>query len=745
MTRLTLPHSSPRDTDPGPTPRGLLPPDLVREMLACQVLLQEEWERLPADAADEVSRSPDGPTLLAVLVRHGLLTEFQAGQITQGGARALIVGGYRLCGRIGSGGMGVVYLAEHIALRRRVALKVARFGAGDEPASLQRFQIEMRTAAQINHPGVVTVYDAGQVRDAVPEAGVLHYMAMEHLEGRTLQDVVAADGPLDPAAACGLIAQVAAALAEAHRQHLVHRDIKPSNVFVTSDGRAKLLDFGVARNFRSRMTETGAVLGTVDYMAPEQTRDAAAVDIRADIFSLGATLFWCLTGRPPFDPSDDILQALAQRAKEPPPSPRAARPAVPRELDALVRRMMALDPAERPADPSAVLQALHPFCRAASAETPPEAEGGVPGIPGRHRALIVDDEPENVELCARVLEAEGIVCRGAAGGDEALEDLRRSPCDVVILDMQLPGMSGDEVMRRLRQEPPSPHLKIILTSGMMDPDVMARLLQEGADDFLPKPFSLTQLRARVKAALRHKDAQDQAGRLRHYLQKANDALERDLLARDGDLVMARNVLVLAMAKLVECREYESGRHLVRMQQYCRILAEEAAAMPSFKDQIDPQVVETLECCVPLHDIGKVGVPDHILLKPAPLTPEERVIMQAHTTIGAETLREVARQHPYSPAFMRMAIDIARHHHERWDGTGYPDRLAGADTPLAARLTALADVYDALRSRRIYKPALTHAAAVHTMTETRGQFDPALLAAFRRCAPRLEEVFERSPG
>jgi HD-GYP domain-containing protein (c-di-GMP phosphodiesterase class II) len=149
----------------------------------------------------------------------------------------------------------------------------------------------------------------------------------------------------------------------------------------------------------------------------------------------------------------------------------------------------------------------------------------------------------------------------------------------------------------------------------------------------------------------------------------------------------------------------------------------------------------LECCAPLHDIGKLGLPDHILLKPGKLTPDERILMQTHTTIGADTLKEVAKQHGFARVFLQMAIDITRHHHERFDGMGYPDGLAGTSIPLSARIVAIADVYDALRSRRIYKPALSHAATLQLMTEaSNGHFDPSLMHVFHRCATLFDKTF-----
>ena len=180
--------------------------------------------------------------------------------------------------------------------------------------------------------------------------------------------------------------------------------------------------------------------------------------------------------------------------------------------------------------------------------------------------------------------------------------------------------------------------------------------------------------------------------------------------------------------------------LLRMAHYSRCLAEQAAPVPAFAGQIEPNFVELLACCAPLHDIGNIGLPDHILLKPGEYTLNERILMQTHTTIGADTLTAVMKQHGAALVFLQMAVDIARHHHERFDGEGYPDRLAGSSIPLSARLVSICDVYDALRSRRTYKPALSHSAAVRVMTEiSTGQFDPNLLQVFRRCDSHFERI------
>jgi response regulator RpfG family c-di-GMP phosphodiesterase len=352
----------------------------------------------------------------------------------------------------------------------------------------------------------------------------------------------------------------------------------------------------------------------------------------------------------------------------------------------------------------------------------------------------VDDQPDIRRLCRMALAAEGLACDEAGSGPDAVAAAAAKPYDLVLLDVDLPGFNGEEVLRRIRRHPPGPHLKVIMFSGTATGDDLSRIMVAGADDFLTKPFSVVQLLARVKVALRLKDAQDRADQLNHDLLALNGELEKTLQARDGELIRARNGLVLALAKIIEHRSTETGAHLMRLQGYCRVLAGAAAATPAFAPLVDAHFVRTLVDCAPLHDIGKAALPDHILHKAGPLTPEERRAMQAHTTIGADTLREVIHQHPFATAFLRMAVDIARHHHERWDGTGYPDRLAGEQIPLAARLLAIADVYDAMRSRRVYKPGHPHEATVRIMTHSGGHFDPALLDVFLNCADELDRIF-----
>lgn len=722
--------------------------DMLREFLATSLVLQEEWDLLSSEKRETLEHCAGRSELLNMLVENGLLTSYQAGRIDAGTTFGLILGNYRVLDRLGAGGMGIVFRAEHLRMRKIVAVKVLPFGPEQDPRLLRRFLTEIRAIAQLQHPNIVGAIDAGEVRDR--EALTLHFFVMEYVPGQDLEDHVRQQGPLPAPKACDLMHQLASALAEAHKHNLVHRDIKPSNIQVTPEGQAKLLDFGLARNFRGGVTEPGTVLGTLDYMAPEQTKDAHSVDIRADLYGLGGVLYWCLTGHPPFAPKGNLIQDVAARAHQPPPSVCSQRHDVPIELDAVINRLMAIDPDDRYPTPQAVMDALLPFLKSEGRDPLPsrafpERDAGPELLESRAKQiLVVDDQPSIRTFCQFILQADGLNCDEAGGGVKALEMLRAKPYDLVVLDVDLPDLSGTDVCRQLRENPPCPNLKIIMASGGANADVMAQLLLSGADDFITKPFSVVQLQARVKAALRLKEAQDRSDVLNHHLLSVNLKLERGLGVRDGDGLEIRNTLVLAIAKLVEHRGNESRNHRIRLQKYCRRLAEEASR-GAFTTQIDANFIELLQACVPLHDIGKIGLPDHILLKPGKLDAEERMQMESHTLLGAAMLQEVAQESGATLALLRMAIDIVRHHHERYDGTGYPDRLAGNKIPLAARIVAIADVYDALRSRRAYRPAVSHDAALRIMLDpANGQFDPALVQAFENVASQFERVFRELP-
>jgi len=726
---------------------------ILGQLLDSSVLLTEEWESLPKEERHALL-SHDPESVLEGLVERGLLTEYQRGRIEAGTTFGLVLGNYRVLDRLGAGGMGVVFRAEHTRMRRLVAIKVLPLGPERDQRILRRFMTEIRAIAKLQHPNIVAAFDAGELSSPDGGMSVLHYFVMEYVPGQDLEQYVVMNGPMSPAQACDIMHQVASALGEANKHNLVHRDIKPSNIQITPEGQAKLLDFGLARNYKASVTEPGTLLGTVDYMAPEQVRDAHSVDIRADLYALGGVLYWCLTGKTPFPSNGNAVRDLARRLEQPPPSVRDKRPELPEELDRVIQRLMALNPEDRYPNPEATMRALLPLLKPELRDhflTAPRFDAVETAtidvtveqpLRKQHRILLVDDDDSMRNFCKYVLEAEGLDCDDVDCGRSALEATHQSNYDLLIVDINMPDMLGTEVCKKLREDPPGPNLKIILASGNANADIMAQMMMTGADDFITKPFSVAQLQARVKAALRLKDAQDRSDMLNRHLLTVNSQLEDSLDSRASDLVHARNALVLALAKLVERRSNEHGTHPVRMQHFARCLAEEARRCESLSMQIDHNFIELLGCCAPLHDLGMIGLPDHILLKPGKLDSDERVIMQAHTHMGAETLEQLLESHGSAVAFLQMAIDIARHHHERYDGSGYPDGLAGNEIPLSARIVAICDVYDALRSRRVYKPALSHMAAQQVMKDAAGtQFDPALLLAFERCAVKFDRIFK----
>jgi serine/threonine protein kinase len=326
--------------------------DLVRKSNQIDNARLEAYLRLPRRVP-----LPTNPRKLASqLVRDGLITNFQAEQFLLGKYKGFTLGGYRILERLGTGGVGTVYLAEHELMKRRVALKVLPVAYADDPALLERFRREARSAALLNHPHIVHVFDFRQ-------EGSIHFLVMEYIEGPNLQQLIERRGPLPVSVACDYARQAALGLHYAHEQGLIHRDIKPANLLVDPNGIVKVLDLGLAR-FRddressvTRQFNSKVVLGTADYLSPEQALDQPNLDGRSDIYSLGATLFALLTGRPPFH-EGTIGQKLMWHQTRCPQSVTELRPDVPKELANLVARMLAKSPEDRPASCAEVADQL---------------------------------------------------------------------------------------------------------------------------------------------------------------------------------------------------------------------------------------------------------------------------------------------------------------------------------------------------------------------------------------------------
>jgi response regulator RpfG family c-di-GMP phosphodiesterase/serine/threonine protein kinase len=731
----------------------------LHQIVRLHLLSADVVDRFLSEREERLAEYSSGVQMGQALVQAGLLTNYQLERVLASSTHGLVLGNYRVLDRLGSGGMGTVFLAEHCLMKRRVAVKVLPVD-DDCPLSVrQRFYAEMRVLAELCHTHIVMAFDAGNVVPDDPSLPELIYLVMELVDGGDLERLVLDKGPCDVATACRYIHQAASGLQAAHDRHLVHRDIKPSNILLTTTGQAKLVDFGLARQFCSRLTDPRALLGSLEFMPPEQSHDPSAVGKEADIYGLGATLFWLLTGEPPYPVVRHVGAALRALQEQEPRRVRDLRPDVPPECDRLVAQMMDRNPARRLPTPLAVMNALTPLL----AEPPPrEARGGrraerirdpkeaftadISSPPSlRHRALIVDDETHVRMLHRIILQSLQVECVEVKDGASALAaalstGAKGCPFDLILLDLGLPDMDGYEVCRRLRERSANPHLKIIVISGRGDANDLAESLPRGADDYVAKPFEPRQLLAKIGHALRMQDAQARIHMLTEQLMLTNQQLQQSLQSRGEDVRRAQDALLFAMAKMAESRDGETPGHLRRLQLYTRVLAQQAACQPPWTGLIDERFLEQLERCVPLHDIGKIGLPDNVLLKPGRLTPAERALVETHPLIGDRILEGLAREHGHSLEFLGMARTIVRHHHERYDGRGYPDRLAGDAIPAAARLVALADVYDALRRRRHHKAAMSHAVAIEVMQHSPGQFDPTLLAALSLCANEWENIY-----
>jgi putative two-component system response regulator len=328
------------------------------------------------------------------------------------------------------------------------------------------------------------------------------------------------------------------------------------------------------------------------------------------------------------------------------------------------------------------------------------------------RALIVDDDELSLELLQDILREMGYEVERAANGRQALERLRRDPIHLVITDWEMPEMNGLELCRAIRAEDFEGYVFTIMLTSREGGQQRIDGIHAGADAFLLKPLNSEELLVVLKTA------------------------ERILGLETRDLAM------FALAKLSESRDPDTGAHIERVQSFARLLAQYLSTTERYCDVIDTSFVRLIFQTTPLHDIGKVAIPDSVLLKPGKLTRDEMDIMRTHAGIGAQTLDASLQRFP-NVQFLQMARDIAMSHHERWDGTGYPNKLAGRDIPLAARIVALADVYDALTSRRVYREALTHAQAKTLIVAERGtQFDPDVVDAFLHTEEHFIAIKER---
>ncbi|PQA77894.1 two-component system response regulator [Rhodoferax sp. TS-BS-61-7] len=350
--------------------------------------------------------------------------------------------------------------------------------------------------------------------------------------------------------------------------------------------------------------------------------------------------------------------------------------------------------------------------------------------------LVVDDTPENLSLMSALLKDHYKV-KVANHGDKGLKiAMSDNPPDLILLDIMMPDIDGYEVCRRLKAHATTRDIPVIFLTAKSETEDEKKGLELGAVDYITKPISPSIVLARVATQLSLKASAD-------FLRDKNDFLEQEVAKRTQEVMAIQEVTILAMASLAETRDSDTGNHIRRTQYYVQALAEALKQHPRFTGFLTPYNIQMLFRSAPLHDIGKVGIPDCILLKPGRFTPEEFEIMKTHTTLGRDAIAHAEDALGTKVEFLSMAKDIALYHQEKWDGTGYPEGLSGNAIPISARLMALADVYDALISRRVYKEGMSHAQAVDIIVQGRAShFDPDIVDGFLEIQEEFRAIAQR---
>ena len=330
--------------------------------------------------------------------------------------------------------------------------------------------------------------------------------------------------------------------------------------------------------------------------------------------------------------------------------------------------------------------------------------------------LVVDDQPQNIELLEAYLVPQGYEIVKAANGEEALEKLSGNQIDLILLDVMMPGMDGFEVTRRVRQDDKHRLLPIILVTALRETEDRVKGIEAGCDDFISKPVDKMELLARVRSLLKVKAYNDLMSNYRKELESEVAKRTEELKQAFERIKAASLDTIYRLSMASEYKDEDTGAHIKRMSRYSAAVARRMG--------LDENMVETILYAAPMHDLGKIGIPDQILMKPGKLDPAEWEIMKQHTVIGAKILKGSDAE------FIRMGETIAQSHHEKWDGSGYPNSLKGMEIPIAGRITAIADVFDALISKRPYKKPFSVEKSLAIIREGRGShFDPDVVDAF----------------
>ncbi|MCB5183985.1 two-component system response regulator [Methylobacillus gramineus] len=352
----------------------------------------------------------------------------------------------------------------------------------------------------------------------------------------------------------------------------------------------------------------------------------------------------------------------------------------------------------------------------------------IPDNINKQTILVIDDAPENLSVINALLREFYYVKVTTKGADGLRVAQSQPQPSLILLDIMMPDVDGYEVCRQLKANPLTEHIPVIFLTAKIHMEDEQRGFDVGAVDYIVKPISPPIVLARIQTHL--------------FLNDQRRFLEYQVEQRTREIALTQDVTIFALASLAETRDNETGNHIRRTQTYVKLIAEKLCEQPKYAAMLTPAVIDMYYKSAPLHDIGKVGIPDRILLKPGPLSEEEYEVMKTHSKLGANALIDAEKLIGRKNNFLQCAREIAMWHHEHWDGSGYPDGLSGENIPLSARLMAIADVYDALISERVYKGPIPHEVAIQMMVEERGtHFDPEMIDALVAIQDQLRQVAE----
>jgi len=567
----------------------------LAELLNLGVLTSDDLAKFFEKVGDRIGQLASRDRTLDALAGLKFLTHYVVTRLLAGLTHGLVFGGYRVLDRMSSGSIGIVFRAEHVQLRRPAAIKAMPLDETTRQDTVDRFFNEVRMLAKVNHPHVVAVFDAGTLAETGPGMPATAYLVMELLDGGDLENHVYEHGTPDLGTACEWIRQAAMGLRAAHAEGFIHRDVKPSNLLLSAQRTIKVIDFGLARDFAGTRTNPKSLLGSLEFLAPEQLADAPLAIEPADVYGLGATLFWLLSGQLPYPQQTLTSAAIAAIRTGTPSRLRDVKPEMPVELDALLARMLSRSPSDRPSMARVAVE-LGAFASAV------------------HTDEVLNTEPE-----------------------------------------------------RLRQ------------------------------------------------SLRHVE-----GLVR------TTAMQADL---------ARSAVLAALTAAAARRPGESAAHQNRVAAYTHLLACGLSVDPDWILYSDSRSVTELCRAAALHDLGLIAVPDDLLEPGVELSASEQFAYERHTQAADEILDELGRDYGDALPFLRAVRAVARSHHERWDGGGFPDRLKEDCIPPAARIVALAVAYDDQRC-----DGIVHADAVAQIRSESGTaYDPAVVECFRSSADEFDRI------